>query len=847
MTKPEEMRYPVLMGRLAVTKEDKAVKQEASRQYRALMKEWRAKAAIQKVPAFEVLRVVSDRSPFSDGFDYTRHLTVYYKLDGVEHHDAPISLDHMLRRSPGKFPPIAAEVVRNAVRDKLGSLMEQCKGAETAKSESSSETRLGTEHEPTEATTTVPETFLGIEIDDSVKEHRETRSIDVDRKGAVNNNDPQSPAPTENPLDPPITSIPPGAEEASTNKTERPHPDSLEGALERLEFTHRCNEEDKKVVASSTHTFGLLETRQDDAGELLVTAEIDGERKEWRYDDLEAEVGDHADQYPPFILDQLQERKKQALEPRDARVREQGKPNTPALRLVEMAKQDGRAEYFHDLARIPYARIDRYGHYEVRAVREAEFAEWLTELNYDAEGLAPEEATSRRAIATLSFLASRGEERQIYLRHGEHDGAFYYDLCNDQWQAVRITPDGWDVVDNPPVMFRRYDHMRPQVIPLRPNGEHWALKALVGLANIGKVGREVLEVQLHVLMIPGIEQMGGGTLGMEGTGKTTTQRLAVAVGDPSTDVECSLPKKKNDLTLHLSTHSLASFDNLTHISEDQSDDLSRSNTGATDTQRELYTNNGTNRRRYQTPSFFNGINITGAKPDFYDRNIIYRTFETFDGPRLSKRKMAARIEELLPHALGEIFDNLSTAMRYRAEFSEEGRWTPRMVDWYLWALAIAKAMGRPDDWFEKVFKPMIEHRDYDAIADQPLTRALEYIADQRGYVGTAAELYAHLIDKDQDIPFKCQIDTRDKNWPTSAVSFGVRIKPLLKALRSHGVYIYKRQWTNLKRYEKALYGLERARMFSGGNYRDSDDLYVVSASELELGRDDGIESSTGGK
>ena len=69
---------------------------------------------------------------------------------------------------------------------------------------------------------------------------------------------------------------------------------------------------------------------------------------------------------------------------------------------------------------------------------------------------------------------------------------------------------------------------------------------------------------------------------------------------------------------------------------------------------ELYTNNRTNRRRYTTPSFFNGISLTGAKPDFFDRNIIYRTQENFDGPRLSEKKLVARIQELLPYALGEI-------------------------------------------------------------------------------------------------------------------------------------------------------------------------------------------------
>jgi hypothetical protein len=811
MNGPEEVRYQDLMGKPAVIAEDRAIMQEASRQQRALVRDWKARAAeAERVPPFEIIRVVSDRSPLADGFDPLKHMTIYYRLDGREHQDVPSSLDRMIRASPEQFPHDATTLIRAAVGEKLTSLREQCaiKPDSPPVEPVNAEEAQDIKEELDSPSMPALEDYLAIE--------EESQSIQSD-----------------------VTIAP-------LTRQDRPHPDSLEGAMERLEFTRRCKEEDKNATVAPRHAFKIIDTRKDAANGLFITAEIDGERKEWRYDDLEAEVGDNLEYYPPLTLDALQEEKARQTTQKDARGKEQSKSNNSALRLVEMAKQGGGAHYFHDLARVPYACIERDGHCEVRAVREYEFAEWLTELNYAAEGLAPDEAAAKRAIATLSFLAGRGEEHPVYLRHGEHEGAFYYDLCNEQRQAVRITPDGWSVVDNPPVMFRRYDHMRPQAIPIRPEGEHWAMKELVSLANIGRVGREVLEVQLHVLMVPGIEQMGGGTLGLEGTGKTTTQRLAVAIGDPSTDVESGLPKNKNDLTLHLSTHSLASFDNLTHISEEQSDDLSRSNTGATETQRELYTNNGTNRRRYRTPSFFNGINISGAKPDFYDRNIIYRTLETFDGPRLSNKKVLAKIDELLPFALGEIFDNLSRAMNLREQFTEDGRWTPRMVDWYLWALAFSKAMGRPDGWFEGVFRPMIQQRDYDAIADHPLTRALEFVAGQNGYVGIANEVFAHLNDRDLNIPFSCQVDTRDRKWPTSAGSLGMRIKPLIKSLRSHGVYIYKRQWSNLKRYRNVLSDLDWARVGNRDDlYRDSDDVYIISSKELDVGRDD--ETAVGGK
>ena len=69
-----------------------------------------------------------------------------------------------------------------------------------------------------------------------------------------------------------------------------------------------------------------------------------------------------------------------------------------------------------------------------------------------------------------------GAERRVHVRvaagerelreHGEHDlkvsnaPAYWIDLCNDKWQAVIVTPEGWQVVDRPPVMFARTATMK---------------------------------------------------------------------------------------------------------------------------------------------------------------------------------------------------------------------------------------------------------------------------------------------------------------------------------------------------------------------------------------------------
>lgn len=517
-----------------------------------------------------------------------------------------------------------------------------------------------------------------------------------------------------------------------------------------------------------------------------------------------------------------------------------------ALQLVNLAKQDGRTEFFHDIANIPYACVENNGHREVKAVQDSEFTKWLNGLSVDSFGLAPENSAVERAINTLAVLADRGEVRRVYTRHGSSGDELYYDLCNEECQSVRITKDGWEIVDDAPIMFRHYDHMLPQVTPIR--GGKGALKKLVGLANINQNGRDIFSVQLVVLCVPDIDQMGAGTFGVEGTGKTTIQRLVSEACDPTTDTEVSLPKNDNDLGLYLFTHRIAVFDNLTYITGEQSDILSRAGTGATDVKRSLFTNNGVNRRRYKVPTFFNGISVTGAKPDFYDRNVIYRTMETFNGPRLSKTKLGKKIRELLPEALGEMFDILSDAMKCRDDFDEDNvDWKPRMTDWYLWALAVSKAMGKPDGWFEDRFRPMVEQRNFAISADDPLTVAMEYIVKNNGFVGTAQELYSHINDYDIGIPDICNIDTRDQKWPNKANSLGMRLENMMVSLRSHDVYISKGFWSDLNKHtDKFKHLVHKRKGLERNAYKDNERIIIISSKPIALEGEQGEdkESST---
>jgi hypothetical protein len=59
-----------------------------------------------------------------------------------------------------------------------------------------------------------------------------------------------------------------------------------------------------------------------------------------------------------------------------------------------------------------------------------------------------------------------GPERKVFIRIAELNGKLYRDLANSNWQAVEIDDNGWRMVSNPPVRFRRAAGMQPLPLPI---------------------------------------------------------------------------------------------------------------------------------------------------------------------------------------------------------------------------------------------------------------------------------------------------------------------------------------------------------------------------------------------
>ena len=133
--------------------------------------------------------------------------------------------------------------------------------------------------------------------------------------------------------------------------------------------------------------------------------------------------------------------------------------------LIELAQN---AELFHTADGVSYADFVIHNHRETWPVRAKGFKRWLGRLYYEETSSAPNSEAMQSALGIIEACAHYdAPERPIATRLAELDGRIYIDLCNADWQAIEIDEDGWRVVDEPPVRFRRAGGMLPLPTPQR--------------------------------------------------------------------------------------------------------------------------------------------------------------------------------------------------------------------------------------------------------------------------------------------------------------------------------------------------------------------------------------------
>ncbi len=450
---------------------------------------------------------------------------------------------------------------------------------------------------------------------------------------------------------------------------------------------------------------------------------------------------------------------------------------TQADLLIKIATAN--AFLFHDETKDGFAQIEINGHKETHSLQSKFFRQWLIRKYYEQTERSPNSEAVRQALGLIEAKAVfDGPEHKLHLRIAEHDGAIYYDLANDNWQAVKVTADGWQVINDPPILFRRFKNTAAQVLP-EPGG---SLELLRKYINFKSEGSWLLSDACDAsFLIPGVPHVINIFHGDKGSAKTTAQRVKRRLIDPAHRDTMTLPADKNELALMLMTNYAPCFDNLDGLQPWQSDMLCQAVTGGGISKRELYTDIDEVILSFLRCPMLNGINLVASRDDLLDRSVLFQLERIDEDDRKEEKVFWEEFEKDRPYILGALFDSVSAAMRIYPTLRLDR--LPRMADFARWGYAITEATGKSGEQFLAAYYRNIKGAVEEAVlGDQVGAAVVDFMNEREYWDGTATELLKLL----SELP---GIDVKSKYWPKRPHTLTRRLNKIKSALADYGITV----------------------------------------------------------
>lgn len=454
--------------------------------------------------------------------------------------------------------------------------------------------------------------------------------------------------------------------------------------------------------------------------------------------------------------------------------------------LVNLAHAE-RVELVHDSKGHGYATITADGHKGTWPINSKGFTSYLRARFLAAYGKVAAGQAVRDAVETLEAEAARkGPEHRVSLRIAEHAGGVYLDLCNEKWEAVEITADGWRVVSNPPVKFVRMRGMLCLPTPTR-GGVVEELRPFVNVAS-QRDFRLVVAFLLGALQ-PDRPKLGLAVSGEQGSGKSALLKVLRQLLDPNEAEKRPLPKDVRSLMIAGVNSALLSFDNISRLSPDIADALCSIMTGAGHAERALYTDADEMLFKVTRAVMFNGIPDLTERADLADRMIALMLSEIPANKRQDEGEFWTAFDVARPRILGALFDAVAGALREMPTVKVER--LPRMADAAKWVTAAETVLGWEKGTFLADFNGIREETSAVVLEASPVPAALATLLVQSGeptegdrlqWHGTAERLHAMLRDI-------ATANGNQRRFPAAPNALGTELRRLAPALQERGIRV----------------------------------------------------------
>lgn len=394
------------------------------------------------------------------------------------------------------------------------------------------------------------------------------------------------------------------------------------------------------------------------------------------------------------------------------------------------------------------------------------------------DGSASLTTSAKEAAAVLCARAANGQPRPLALRVHYNGQRIVLDLAQrGNTRCVVVTPEGWTVEDVPPpeVVFQMSGDPLPEparggsldelrtLLRWKEDDSRWLLvKGWLPTALLATEARPML-----------------GLFGQQGSAKSTTGRFVVGLVDPKPPgvLGGAFGKKRSDDETKALKSYVVAWDNVSTLSEDGADFLSRLVTGDLIERRMLYSDAEVVTIQYRRTGVVTGINVPrGVKPDTLDRFVMLTLRPV--GERATEAEMEEQWTRVQPRALAGVLD-LAVRMLAGMDRAENPAGL-RMADY-------AKALWAIDPALYHAYAENVRTAQADMAAEDPFLAVLvEWLRDCEGqtWEGTAeaARQGAGFFVYDPK-----------QWWPRNAKSFSDQVTRTAELLRAVGVTVTDRR------------------------------------------------------
>jgi len=412
-----------------------------------------------------------------------------------------------------------------------------------------------------------------------------------------------------------------------------------------------------------------------------------------------------------------------------AKTTEKTESETQAQTLLRLAEP---AELWQSPEGDSYATFPAKGARRTAPLRRKPFRQWLRRRFYHEQGKPPGSQALQDAIDTLDADVEFGDAvHDVHLRVAGDAAAekrVYVDLGSRSWEAVEITPDGWQTTAKPSARFRRVKSM--QALP-KPDGSGDPSADLNRLRDHVRVRSDADFALLCAWLVQALNPSGPYPVlvitGEQGSGKSLTAEFIRDLVDPSGVPTASAPHKERDLIVSAENSWVLNFDNMSGVRPWLSDALCRLATGGGFRARKLYSDSEEAVFYNQRPIILNGIEDMTGRPDLADRAIVINLDTIPEEDRKSESELRRAFAEDRPAIFAGLCAAVSTALGNLDAVNLPT--LPRMADFAKWAEAAEAALPVPPNTFREAYASNRQTANENALESDEVARAIRDLVE----------------------------------------------------------------------------------------------------------------------